>query len=148
MFKISVHICEMLNEKGIQFERIEMFNRERILERVLNKFCENFDGNWIWERLKQYSTLSDDMAWEHLKDFIGENECIMFFNQNEEKEMFLIHSGNDLNIILAETCGFEFYITDRECTYLLAYNHHDILYGCGTAIDWMEKSFQAASKKS
>lgn len=44
--------------------------------------------------------LIDDGAWEHLKDFIGENKCIMFFNQNEEKEMFLIHSGNDLNFIL------------------------------------------------
>ena len=148
MFKISAHICEMLNGKEIQFERIEMFNRERILERVLNKFCKNFDGNWIWEQLKQYSTLSDDLAWEYLKDFIGENECIMFFNQNEEKEMFLIHSGNDLNIILTETCGFEFYITDKECTHLLAYNLHDILYGCGTAIDWMEKSFHAALKRS
>lgn len=137
-----MQICKTLNRKGIQFESMEVFDRERILEMVLNKFCDKiFDGNWIWQRLKQYSTLIDDRAWEHLKDFIGENECIMFFNQNEEKEMFLIHSGDDLNFILAETCGFEFYITDKECTYLLAYNHHDILYGCGTAMEWMEKSF-------
>lgn len=59
--------------------------------------------------------------------------------------MFLIHSGSDLNFVLEETYGFEFYITDKKCTYLLAYNHHDILYGCGSAIDWMEKNFENVS---
>lgn len=142
MLKIVTNICEILNKEKILFERIEEFERERIFEAVLNKFCDNaLKGNWLWERLKQYKKLKDDMAWQYLKDLIGENECIMFFNQNEEKEMLLIHSGRDLNFILTETCGFEFYITDIKCTYLLAYNHHNILYGCGTAMEWMEKYF-------
>lgn len=50
MFKIGTHICKMLNGKGIPFERIGVFDRERILEIVLNRFCDKiFDGNWIWE---------------------------------------------------------------------------------------------------
>lgn len=40
-------------------------NRVGILERTLNEFCDKSAvGNWIWERLKQYKMLSDDMAVE------------------------------------------------------------------------------------
>lgn len=52
--------------------------------------------------------------------------------------MFLIRSGEDLNYLLSETYGFEFYITDKECSYLLCFNHHDILYGCGRAEGWID----------
>lgn len=44
-----------------------------------------------------------------------------------EKEMFLIQSGTDLDYILSETYGFEFYITNKQCSYLLCFNHHNIL---------------------
>lgn len=55
--------------------------------------------------------------------------------------MFLIRTGEDLNYLLSETYGFEFYITDKECSYLLCFNHHDILYGCGRAEDgWNEEN--------
>ena len=59
--------------------------------------------------------------------------------QKEEEEMILIQSGEDLNYILSETYGFEFYITDKQCSYLLCFSDHDILYGCGTAKEWIER---------
>ena len=40
--------------------------------------------------------------------------------------------------MLEETYGYEFYVTDEECTYLICFNHHDILYTCGRAIKWLE----------
>ncbi len=53
--------------------------------------------------------------------------------------MFIISSGDDLNYILSETCGYEFYITNFICSYLICYNHHDVLIGCGQAEKWIEK---------
>ena len=52
----------------------------------------------------------------------------MFFNEIDERKSFLLRSGNDLFAILSETYGFEFYVTNRKATYLLAFNHHDYLY--------------------
>ena len=66
------------------------------------------------------------------------SKCVLFFNKSDEKSMFLINSGNDLDFILSETYGFEFYVTDLDCSYLLCFNHHDILYGCGAAYDWVK----------
>ena len=72
-----------------------------------------------------------------LKNWLKINVCF-FFNKSDDKSMFLINSGDDLDYILSETCGFEFYITNLECLYLLCFSHHDILYGCGLAYDWIQ----------
>lgn len=63
----------------------------------------------------------------------------MFFNDFDEKAMFKIKNGMDLDFLLSGTSGFEFYVTDLEYSYLICFNHHDMLYGCGKAIQWIEK---------
>lgn len=85
----------------------------------------------------EYSCISDTDAWRLLKKLV-KSKCVLFFNKSDEKSMFLINSGNDLDFILSETYGFEFYVTDLDCSYLLCFNHHDILYGCGAAYDWVK----------
>ena len=115
-----------------------MNERREILDSILKKYINiNQKGNWLWEKFIHYESLNDDMAWGYIKEFVKDNECIMFFNQEEEKEMFLIQSGEDLNYVLSETYGFEFYITNIQCSYLLCFNHHNILYGCGIAEKWI-----------
>lgn len=139
MFKIGTHICNELKGSKIILRRLEKDERKGILELVLNKYVDvNKKGVWLWEKFVQYEALNDDKAWSYIKDFVGKNECIIFFNQDEEKEMFICQSGDDLNYVLSETCGFEFYVTDRECSYLMCFNHHNILYGCGSAGAWIK----------
>ena len=139
MLRISEHIISELKDSIVILKRLELIEKERLLNLISNKYIDsNKSGTWFWEKLIKCVVLNDDMAWSYIKDFVGENECIMFFNQNEEKEMFLIRSGEDLNYLLSETYGFEFYITDKECSYLLCFNHHDILYGCGRAEGWID----------
>ncbi len=140
MFKISTHICNELKDSEVIVKKLEMNERREILDSILKKYINTHQkGIWLWEKFIHYEALNDDMAWSYIKDFVKDNECIMFFNQEEEKEMFLIQSGNDLNYILSETYGFEFYITNKQCLYLLCFNHHNILYGCGIAEKWIHK---------
>jgi len=140
MFKISTHILTELKDSKVIIKKLEVNERKEILDLILKKYINiNEKGVWLWEKFNHYEVLNDDMAWSYIKDFIEGNECIMFFNQEEEKEMFLIQSGDDLNYILSETYGFEFYITNKQCSYLLCFNHHNILYGCGNAERWINK---------
>lgn len=140
MFKISTHICDELKDNKVIIKKLELNEKREILDSVLKKYINiNEKGVWLWEKFIHYEALNDDMAWSYIKDFIKDNECIMFFNQQEEKEMFLIQSGDDLNHVLSETYGFEFYITDKQCSYLLCFSHHNILYGCGIAEEWINK---------
>lgn len=138
MFKISSHICEEMKNSDVELERLELFKSEQVLELIKKKYVDcNYKGEWLWEGFFSCKTLQDNNAWQYLKDFVRDNECIMFFNQRDEKAMFKIKSGKDLNYILSETYGFEFYITDIKATYLLCFNHHNILYGCGEAEEWI-----------
>jgi len=46
------------------------------------------------------------------------------------KKSFLFKNGDDLVAVLGETYGFEFYVTNKEKSYLLVFNHnHSIIYG-------------------
>lgn len=138
MFKISTHISNELKDSKVITTKLDMDERREILDSILKKYINiNQKGNWLWEKFIHYESLNDDMAWGYIKEFVKDNECIMFFNQEEEKEMFLIQSGEDLNYVLSETYGFEFYITNKQCSYLLCFNHHNILYGCGIAEKWI-----------
>ena len=138
MFKISNHICKELEGSKVIIERLELNEKEKILSLVLKKYVDfNKKGIWLWEKFIHHEALNDNMAWNYIKDFVKDKECVIFFNQQEDKEMFLIHSGEDLNYILSETFGFEFYITNQQASYLLCFNHHNILYGCGSAEKWI-----------
>lgn len=140
MFKISEHIYNELKDSDIVIEKIEFNKKKEILDMIFDKYINcNIKSTMLWEKFIHSEAINDDMAWSYIKDFINDNECIMFFNQDEEKEMFLIRSGWDLNFLLSETYGFEFYITNMDCLYLLCFSHHDILYGCGIAEEWIKK---------
>lgn len=140
MFKISDHIVKELKDSNITIKKLELSERREILNLILQKYViANEKGVYLWEKLIHYEAISDDMAWSYLRDFVKDDECIMFFNQEEEKEMFLIQSGTDLNSLLSETYGYEFYVTNKQCSYLFCFSHHNILYGCGTAEKWINK---------
>lgn len=139
MLKISRHIQEELRDSKVVLEKIENNKKSELLELVKTKYINsNAAGEWLWEKFIHYEAMNDDMAWSYIKSFVKNNQCIMFFNQSEDKEMFLVQSGDDLNYLLSQTYGFEFYITDVLCSYLLCFSHHNILYGCGTAEEWIK----------
>ena len=60
----------------------------------------------------------------------------MFFDENDEA--ISIKNGDELYTLIYEMYGFEFYITNNMTDYLLCFNHHDCIIGCGEASEWLE----------
>lgn len=125
-------------------------NNSILIEEVNDNICfkirKNIDelyinkkerGVWLWEKLNCFDSICDKDGWKYIKEFVSEKSCVLLFNEFDEKAMFKLKNGNDLFCLLSETSGFEFYLTDINCSYLLCFNHHDILYGCGNAINWI-----------
>ena len=52
--------------------------------------------------------------------------------------MFEVSSGDALDLLLGETTGFEFYVTDADASYLVCFNHHDFLVCLGDARGWLK----------
>lgn len=140
MFKIGTHIYKELKNSNIIISELESKERSDLLTKIRMKYINNTKkGIFMWEKFVDSIELNDCMGWSYIREFVGNNKCIMFFNQDEEKKMFIVLSGSDLLYILSETCGFEFYITNIDCDYLICFNHHNTLFGCGDAKKWIEK---------
>ena len=135
MYTISNEILD----SRIKVQELDLETIENIKRLIREKYLdEDKKSIWIWERLEEYESLADNNGWAYIKEFVSDNSCIMFFNQDDERKMFAISNGSDLHSILSETSGFEFYITDSDGSYLICFNHHDILFGCGNAAEWIK----------
>ena len=63
---------------------------------------------------------------------------LLLFNPYDAKEVFRFASGVDLSMVLGDTFGFEFYVTDETVSYCVCFNHHDMLLGAGAVESWVE----------
>ena len=137
MYKIKEDIMKAIENSTVKIEELDLKKSDEIREKIIQLWFEKNHVDFLWDDLLEYSCISDPNAWKLIKKLV-KNKCVLFFNKSDDKSMFLINSGDDLDYILSETCGFEFYITNLECLYLLCFSHHDILYGCGLAYDWIQ----------
>ena len=62
-----------------------------------------------------------------------------------EREALRFQSGTDLVAVLEESHRSEFYVTNDNVSWLIAYNDHDYLIGVGEAADWIAQHVGAGS---
>lgn len=136
--KISEEIIEVTKENNITIEILDEEQEDKILACVYQKYIHKNNSIFLWENLKDCSILNDKNGWIYIKDFVKNNNCIMFFNNLDDNKMISVNGGEDLYKILYNTYGFEFYITDKNTQYLICFNHHECLLGCGTAREWID----------
>lgn len=138
IMRISSAIEKAAKVNSITIEKLERSSSEKIKSQIYQKYIKTKKGIFLWEKFEKFSTLQDSAGWKLLSDFVGEKECLMFF-ENGDNTIIRIRNGSDLHSLLYEMFGFEFYITNFETDYVLCFNHHDCLVGCGTAKAWIEE---------
>ena len=137
MWNIGEEIMSVASELGIAIKELSSEDSKVIIGNV-KKLYATGTKTTLWENITDCCSINDSNAWQWINEFIGDKESILFFNENDERKAFLIVNGTDLVTILSETYGFEFYITNKKTTYLLAFNHHDYLIACGDSEKWLK----------
>ena len=138
MYKICNDILNAANNK-LSIDVVADSTCKTILDTVARLYVDTKKpGLWLWENLSDHEELSDSNGWSLIPDFVSDNSCIMFFNQDEETKMFMVSNDKNLQYILSETCGYVFYVTNLQCFYLLCFYHHDVIFGCGNAEEWVK----------
>jgi hypothetical protein len=59
------------------------------------------------------------------------------FRDSDAYEGYIASSPQSLERILAESPGFEFFLTNEDVDYVLCFNHHNYLIGVGQCKDWL-----------
>lgn len=106
----------------------------------IKKLYMNFKQiGFLWENLIKASYINDPYGWNKISSFVGKESCYLLIFDGEKEKVFKIHSGLDLNLLLSNTFGFEFFVTNDKVTYLICFTHHDQLIGCGSAMIWIDE---------
>lgn len=136
--KISKIIQNIAKENNIFIKTLSIEYTKKLKTDITKKYLYKYKDYFLWESFKEFSAKQDVDGWEKISNFIGNEKSLMFFDSREDNSLIIINNGKDLYEILAKTFHFEFYITNFETDYLICFNHHDILLGCGTAKKWIE----------
>ncbi len=127
------------SRQGAIVERYE--DAEHIRSEINSKFTDPCKKSsiWIWERLKSDYGIHGARYLDLLPSLPLPKQVIVLFNRYEDKSAVLLEDSSKLLPIINDTYGFEFYVTDKAISFLLCYNHHEILIGCGPAEQWLKE---------
>ena len=89
--------------------------------------------------LESYEALHDPDGRQLLEDLLGNEEILLFFNQDEDPAVFSFPAGYRLQEVIGECVGFVFYVTNRETTFLVSFIDHDMLLVNGTVADHLRR---------
>ena len=138
MWNIYEEIITAVNALNINCTEVDEKQSQEVIKRIIKKYTTKNENTYLWEEIIDCVSVNNKDAWQWINDFIGDWEVILFFNSADEKKSFVFKNGEDLVSVLGETYGFEFYITNKDLTYLMCFNHHDILIASGIAKEWLK----------
>jgi len=136
---ISQHIKEAAQTTGYTAQEIEPNNLGSIRNSIENKFA--FPASKpLWERFKSHtSSICDSNGWKYIADFPIKEKIILFFDDDDEKAMYLINNPHQFVAIIGECPAIEFYLTNERFNFLICFNDHDYLIGAGEAESWIKE---------
>lgn len=140
MWNIKEQILTASNNLGMQVSILTSEKKTEVISRVMNRFVKKDETHIfpIFEKLDDFVGIDVSESWMWISDFINDNTAILFFNDDDEKELYEFQKGKDIVSILNEIYNVEFYVTNSRTEYLLGYNHSQCLVASGTAIEWLE----------
>lgn len=135
---IKDEIIKVSRNHRIEFKEIsaDKFNFTRI--KLEKKFC-NKKKLFMWENFKDSFSVYNVYGWRLINKILNEEPVILFFNKDDFSSGFLFNSIKDIMMILSESIGFEFYLTNEYLDFILCFNHHDYLIATGSIISNLKK---------
>lgn len=139
MNTISHEIVNVAYEQKINVSVIDDMCCNNIVNALRSKYStSNRHSAFLWDGLLDASFVCDINGWTRIKYFINGDPCILIISDGGKERAFEIMNGTDLDLLLANAFSFEFYITDSSCSFLICFNHHNQLIGCGSAKKWVD----------
>lgn len=100
-----------------------------------NRLGANVLSHAPWDNPEAPQGLHSTEGWQLIPTYVGRSECVLFVAR--ASAWWTFRSGADLLRVLEECPPMEFYVSDRDASYLLCHNHHDFVVGWGDAARWV-----------
>jgi hypothetical protein len=134
--EIDQEIARAVGSPGIRGAALPHEDALRVLERLRERFARPRSFP-LWERAPATFSRQDAKAWSWIGEYFA-GSSILLLEEEASARGFQFERGVDLQRVLEETFGFEFYVTDASCDAFLCFNHHDVLIAAGSAVPWLQ----------
>lgn len=135
-------LIEFCKKLGEEYNILSVEEKNKIKNLIKEKYLRrevkiiNFS---IYEALDFSQSWGTNIpeSWKWINDFIDNQSVIVFFNSGEGKDYIQLKNGNIFVDFYNISPVEEFYITDADTSFLLAYCHSQCLSTMGTAKNWL-----------
>ena len=117
--------------KGINFVRLNQW--QWILEKIANTFLSHgklsIKRVWLWDSLKEpYESYQPDDALSELGGLLNASESYWFIASDEAGKYWVLEgTGSAVITLLEKSRCFEYYVTNKEISWLICENHHNVM---------------------
>ena len=136
--RAKTYLQDVANELGIGIELLTAQQAQSLRDRASRRFSDRTSNGITTENLVDCARLSRDNSWQYIESFEFVGPVILFTNLRDGESMFKFSSIRDAMAVLKEAPPFDFYLIDQDCSFLLAHNEYDTLFGCGAAKPFVE----------
>ena len=140
----SMWINSALTDSQADFAWVSANESEATRKNIRTKFCSprGFDLP-LWEEIipEASSSVQADDSWKWISDFSlanpNERFLVVFDPYNYPRGVSFpdLHA---FSLFIAESVGFQYYLTNESAEFLICENDHNFLIACGTAKKWLE----------
>lgn len=136
---IDEWILEAARSTGEVAERISVVEVSQLISEIRRKFtAPEINSAFLWEQFENEVSRRNERGWQLLCEYLV-SEPILLSEEGESFVGFRFHSQSSLSRVIAESPGFEFYLTDAKATFVICHNHHDCLIGVGACAEWLSQ---------
>lgn len=88
-----MRVAKSLNIHITELPRLES---KLIINQIINKYAQGKRAGSLWENFTNEVGIDNKNAWKWIRNFVDNNETIMFFNPEEESAVLKFLNGKDL----------------------------------------------------
>lgn len=109
----------------------------RVIGLIAGRYTDPIhEGRRLWEAFHGDISRRRSDGWSLICDYPEPSPVLLFHDEGVFRG-YQFSSPEDLRAILAESAGFEFYVTNERAEFVLCHNHHDFLVGVGECRQWL-----------
>ena len=125
---------EVISSENIkELEFLRMNDWQWIMDKLANEFLshgkQSLERIWLWDSIKEpYTSYQPADSIEELKFLLKQTESYWFIASDEDGKYWVLEgTGKAIVSALSETRYFEYYITNKEISWLICENHHGVM---------------------
>lgn len=111
---------------------------EREAASVADELAVRFAGltaatRFMWEHFAAAESIRDSDGWRWIGDLAPPGPVLLVFEDLGRWHGLELPSGAVVGDLLGDCPGFEPFLTDPACSYVICHNHHDVVIAAGVA---------------